>query len=146
LRGVIAASRAKLCVPYRRVGQPILHVETMAASERLRSETQCPPSRSVADHGVTVVAFYGERQESSMRQLRVRHARMPGIGEKFEFVSALGLVITVVSQRTGRCDLSIADAVGTEPIATASLTKAEATALAALLMGAHVELIPDKTD
>ena len=78
-----------------------------------------------------------------MRRLKIRHARMPGIGEKFEFVSGSCLTMTVVGQRSGRCDLSIGRGVGTDPMATASLTKSESTALAALLVGAHIELTSD---
>ena len=42
-----------------------------------------------------------------MRKLKIRHERLPRIGELFELVSSSGGVVTVVSQRSGRRDLSI---------------------------------------
>lgn len=81
-----------------------------------------------------------------MRKLKIRHERLPRIGELFELVSSSGGVVTVVSQRSGRRDLLIGAQVAHEPIATVSLTRAEATAVAALLVGAHIELITDPSD
>jgi K+/H+ antiporter YhaU regulatory subunit KhtT len=71
---------------------------------------------------------------------------MPGIGELFELVARAGPVVTVVSQRSGRKDVHIGLADADEPIAAVSLTRAEATALAALLVGAHIELTTDPSD
>ena len=81
-----------------------------------------------------------------MRKLKIRHERLPRIGELFELVSSSGGVVTVVSQRSGRRDLSIGAHVAHEPIATVSLTRAEATAVAALLIGAHIELTTGPSD
>ena len=78
-----------------------------------------------------------------MRKLKVRHERLPKVGELFEVVADAGRVVTVVSHRTGRRDLSIREPASDEPLATVLLTRAEATALAALLFGAHIELVTD---
>jgi hypothetical protein len=71
-----------------------------------------------------------------MRTSNIRQEPLPRIRELFELVSGSGGVVTVDSRRAGRRDLSIGAQVAREPIATVSLTRAEATALAALLVGA----------
>jgi hypothetical protein len=81
-----------------------------------------------------------------MRKLKIRHERMSGTGDLFEFESSTGGVVTVVNQRSGRRDLSIGTEVARETIATASLTRSEASALAALPVGAHIELTTDPSD
>lgn len=81
-----------------------------------------------------------------MRKLKVGHEPLPGIGEVFELVAASGLAVRVVSQRSGRRDLALAAPDADEPIATVALTRAEATALATLLLGAHIELITERRD
>ena len=78
-----------------------------------------------------------------MRKLKVRHERLPKIGELFEVVADAGRVVTVVSHRSGRRELAIGAPASDEPLATVSLTRVEATALAALLVGAHIELVTD---
>ena len=81
-----------------------------------------------------------------MRKLKVRHERLPGVGDLFELVSSSGLAVTVVSQRSGHRHLAIGAPDADEPIVTAALTRSEATALAALLVGAHIELTTSVTD
>ena len=76
-----------------------------------------------------------------MRRLKIRHDPLPGIGERFEFIAGSGLAVTVVSARSGRRHVSIGRDGADEPSATVELTRAEATALAALLVGAHIELV-----
>ena len=78
-----------------------------------------------------------------MRKLKVHHEALPGIGEPFQLPAGEGRVVAVVSQCSGRRDLSIATPGGDEPEAIVSLSRAEATALAAPLVGAHIELITD---
>ena len=81
-----------------------------------------------------------------MRKLRVRHEPLPGIGELFEIVAASGLSVRVASYRSGRRDVAIGSPDADEPEVTVALTRAEATALAALLVGAHIELITEPQD
>lgn len=81
-----------------------------------------------------------------MRTLKIRHERLPGIGELFGIVAASGLSVQVVSHRSGRRDLSIGSPDADQPEITVSLTRSEASGLAALLVGAHIELITDTTD
>jgi K+/H+ antiporter YhaU regulatory subunit KhtT len=76
-----------------------------------------------------------------MRKLRVRHKRLPGIGDLFELGSRTGMAVSVVSLPSGGRHLSIGPPEEDEPIATVALSRSEATALAALLVGAHIELI-----
>jgi K+/H+ antiporter YhaU regulatory subunit KhtT len=76
-----------------------------------------------------------------MRKLKIHHDPLPGIGELFELVAASGCSVRVASRRSGRRDLSIGSPDADEPAVTVSLTRAEATALAALLVGAHIELV-----
>jgi K+/H+ antiporter YhaU regulatory subunit KhtT len=75
-----------------------------------------------------------------MRRLKVRHEPLPRIGDLFEITPACGLTVTVVSHRSGRRDLSVGTPGEQQPLATVSLTRTEATALATLLTGAHIEL------
>lgn len=81
-----------------------------------------------------------------MRKLKVRHDPLPGIGDVFELVAASGLAIRVVSQRSGRRDLALGPTDADEPAVTVSLTRAEATAVATLLLGAHIDLITERRD
>lgn len=81
-----------------------------------------------------------------MRKLKVRYEPLPGVGELFELIAASGLAVRVVSQRSGRRDLALGAPDADEPTVTVALTKAEATALAALLVGAHIELISESRD
>jgi K+/H+ antiporter YhaU regulatory subunit KhtT len=76
-----------------------------------------------------------------MRKLHVRHEPLPHIGEKFELDTASGLTISVVTHRSGRRDLGIGERGGYQPLVTAVLTRPEAAAVAALLVGAHIELV-----
>ena len=77
-----------------------------------------------------------------MRKLKVRHALLPGIGERFELWANGGRRV-VVSERSGRRELSIFSADADEQLAVVSLARADAAALAALLVGAHIELMAD---
>ena len=70
----------------------------------------------------------------------------PRIGELFALSAASGLTVHVASHRSGRRDLSIGFPGADQPEVTVALTRAEATALAALLVGAHIELITDGRD
>lgn len=81
-----------------------------------------------------------------MRKLKIRHERLPGVGELFEFVASSGLAVSVVSQRSGRRDVSVGLPDADEPLTTVDLTRGEAAALAALLVGAHIELVTTPTD
>ena len=75
-----------------------------------------------------------------MRKLHVRHRPLPGIGDLFELDLASGLTLSVVGHRSGRRDLSLAEREADSPMVSAPLTRSEATAVAALLTGAHIEL------
>lgn len=81
-----------------------------------------------------------------MRKLKVRHQPLPGIGELFEFDTASGRKVTVISHRSGRRDIAIDQTEGEEPLATTGLTRAEATAMAMLLTGDPIELTPIARD
>jgi TrkA domain protein len=76
-----------------------------------------------------------------MRKLKVGHEPLPGIGERFHIAAASGLTVTVVSHRSGRRDVAILEADADEPLATVALTKGEAAAVAAVLVGAQIELV-----
>ena len=76
-----------------------------------------------------------------MRKLQVGHEALPGIGDVFEIPSASGLTITVVAHRAGRRDLAVGKRGEDEPLVSVALTRTEATALATLLTGVHVELV-----
>jgi len=78
-----------------------------------------------------------------MRKIKVRHQRLPGIGELFEFVTAAGLRVGVVTHRSGRHGLVVSERGADEPVVTAVLTQKAAAALAAPLTDAHVELTTD---
>jgi K+/H+ antiporter YhaU regulatory subunit KhtT len=75
-----------------------------------------------------------------MRKLKVRHERLPSIGERFDLDTSSGLTITVISHRSGRQDVAITYRGSDEPLVTVALTKSEARAVAMLLAGAHIEL------
>jgi TrkA domain protein len=77
-----------------------------------------------------------------MRKLKIRHEPLPLIGERFHLDAASGLTITVVSHRTGRREVAVLETDGDEPPVTVVLTKGEAAAVAALLVGAQIELVP----
>ena len=74
-----------------------------------------------------------------MSKFNVRHEALPKVGDLFEFSAATGPTVTVVTHRSGRRDLSV-----TQPNdrlrVTVSLSETEATALATLLTGVHIEL------
>jgi K+/H+ antiporter YhaU regulatory subunit KhtT len=74
-----------------------------------------------------------------MSKFNVRHEALPKVGDLFEFSAATGPTVTVVTHRSGRRDLSV-----TQPNdqlrVTVTLSETEATALAALLTGTHIEL------
>lgn len=79
-----------------------------------------------------------------MRSLKVQHQTLPGIGDLFEISLDSDHTIRVAAQRSGRRELSRD---GTDPgqsPVTVSLTRTEAAGLAALLLGAHVEVIEHK--
>ena len=75
-----------------------------------------------------------------MRKLKVRHRRLPGIGDLFEVPTAAGLIVTVVTHRTGRRDIAVGRPGADKPVITAALSRTEATAVAALLTGTNIEL------
>ena len=76
-----------------------------------------------------------------MRKLRVQHELLPGIDERFEFKAASGIIVVVVSQRSGRRDIGRRAPGDDDPLATVGLTQNEALAPATLLTGAQVELL-----
>jgi K+/H+ antiporter YhaU regulatory subunit KhtT len=76
-----------------------------------------------------------------MRKQKVKHRALPGIGDFFEIAIGSGLSVSVVNHRSGRRDLAVGVPGAAEPLVSASLTRNEAIALAALLTGAHIELI-----
>ena len=75
-----------------------------------------------------------------MRKLKVQHQPLPGVGDRFDLVTASGLTLTVVSHRSGRRDIAIGEPGADAPVAIAGLTRIEAAAVAVLLTGAHVEI------
>jgi K+/H+ antiporter YhaU regulatory subunit KhtT len=78
-----------------------------------------------------------------MRTLKVRHQTLPHVGELFELITASGVVVTIVTHRaSGRRDLVIRRQDEDEPLSTTGLTRNESAAIAALLVGAHIELCP----
>lgn len=81
-----------------------------------------------------------------MRKLRVRHERLPGIGDLFEIPTGSGLSIRVATHRSGRRNLLVGSSDADQPEFSVPLTRAEATGLAALLVGAHIELINARED
>jgi hypothetical protein len=81
-----------------------------------------------------------------MRKLKIRHEPLPGLGELFEVLAASGPAVRVGSYRAGRRELSIGSPGADAPDAVVSLSRAEATALAALLVGAHIELVTERQD
>lgn len=79
-----------------------------------------------------------------MRKLKVHHEPLPGIGELFEIATTSGASVQVAAQRSGRRQLSVRAADADETTFSISLSRAEAAGLAALLVGAHIELITDQ--
>ena len=75
-----------------------------------------------------------------MRNVKVRHEPLPGIGELFELHTASGLTITVDTRRSRRRDVAIGTGDEAQPAVAAGLTRAEALAIATVLTGAHIEL------
>ena len=75
-----------------------------------------------------------------MRKLKVRHERLSGVGDVFEFDTASGATVTVVTHRSGKRDLAVGRPEDEEPLISASLTRTEAIAVATFLTGAHIEL------
>jgi len=75
-----------------------------------------------------------------MRKLRVRHEALPGVGERFEFPTASGMTVIVVTQRSGRRDVALRAGGEDGPLLSVALTRNESLALATLLMGTHIEL------
>ncbi len=80
-----------------------------------------------------------------MRKFKVLNQPLPGVGQLFELETSAGLTVSVVSHRSGRRDLVVADGKSEQPIVTAALTRAEAIAVAALLTGVHIELTLKKS-
>jgi K+/H+ antiporter YhaU regulatory subunit KhtT len=76
-----------------------------------------------------------------MQKLNVRHEHLPRIGERFVLDTESGASLTVISHRSGRQDVTITDSRDREAAATASLTASEASAMAMLLSGTHIQLI-----
>jgi K+/H+ antiporter YhaU regulatory subunit KhtT len=74
-----------------------------------------------------------------MRKLKVRHERLPGVGDLFELDTAGGLTVSVACLRSGRRDIAVTQPGDDEPLATAALSRSEALAVAALLTGTAVE-------
>ena len=75
-----------------------------------------------------------------MRKFKIRNQSLPGVGQLFELDTSSGLTVSVVSHRSGRRDLVVAERGAEKPIVTAPLSRAEASAVAALLTGVHIEL------
>ena len=75
-----------------------------------------------------------------MRTLKVQHETLPHVGDRFEFSTGAGLTVTVVAQQSGQRELAVSQPNDDQPLVTLSLSRTEATALAALLTGVHVEL------
>ena len=75
-----------------------------------------------------------------MRKMKVRHQPLPLVGDLFELGTSSGRTITVISLRSGRRDIAIGHPDAEEPLATVGLSRTEATAVAALLTGTHIEL------
>lgn len=76
-----------------------------------------------------------------MRKQKVKHRVLPGIGDFFEIAIGSGFSVSVVNHRSGRRDLAVGVPGADQPLVSASLTRSEANALAALLTGAHIELV-----
>jgi K+/H+ antiporter YhaU regulatory subunit KhtT len=75
-----------------------------------------------------------------MRKLKIRHQPLPHVGELFELVTASGYAVTIVAQRSGRRELVIRRSGEEQSLSTTELTRSESAAVAALLVGAHIEL------
>lgn len=79
--------------------------------------------------------------EVDVRKLKIRHERLSGIGARFHLKAASGVTVTVISHRSGRRDFAVLETDADEPTATVRLSRAEAAAVAALLVGAQIELV-----
>lgn len=79
-----------------------------------------------------------------MRKLKVRHQPLPHVGELFELITASDDIVTIVSHRSGRRDLVVRSPGADEPLSTTNLTRTESAAIAALLVGAHIELCTEE--
>jgi K+/H+ antiporter YhaU regulatory subunit KhtT len=75
-----------------------------------------------------------------MRKLKIRHQPLPHVGELFELVTASGYVVTIVSRRSGPRELVVRRSGEEQQLSTTELTRTESAAIAALLVGAHIEL------
>jgi K+/H+ antiporter YhaU regulatory subunit KhtT len=75
-----------------------------------------------------------------MEKLKVRHQTLPHVGELFELVTASGLVVTIVTQRSGHRDLVVRRPDDEEPLSTTEMTRTESATVAALLTGAYFDL------
>ncbi len=76
-----------------------------------------------------------------MRTLKVRRRALPGIGERFELDTGSGPTLFVVAHRSGRRDIALGEPGADEPTATASLSRAEAAAMATLLTGTPIHIV-----
>lgn len=74
-----------------------------------------------------------------MSKFNVRHEALPKVGDLYEFSVATGPTVTVVAHRSGRRELSVTQNNDQRRV-TVSLSETEATALATLLTGVHIEL------
>jgi K+/H+ antiporter YhaU regulatory subunit KhtT len=75
-----------------------------------------------------------------MRKLKVGHEQLPGIGDLYEITPRSGGTLTVVAHRSGRRDLIVGTPDDDRPPVTVELSRSEATAVATLLAGVHIEL------
>lgn len=75
-----------------------------------------------------------------MRKYEVLYDKLPKIGDLFEFTSCSDFTITVVTLSSGRRELALSQPGEEAPFVSVPLTRTEATVLATLLTGAHIEL------
>ena len=76
-----------------------------------------------------------------MRKFKVHHEPLPGVGELLRFTTASGVVMSVVSYRSGRRDVSVGVPGADDTVVTVPLSRSESLALATLLTGSHIELV-----
>lgn len=76
------------------------------------------------------------------RPVKVRRRRLPGIGDRFELDTASGVMVSVVTHRSGRGDLGVGERGQDEPSQRVALTRA----LAALVRGTHIEFSTQPAD
>ena len=76
-----------------------------------------------------------------MRAQKVRHRRLPHVGELYEVDTIAGPIVAVVAHRSGRRDIAFRTGDAEQPPAAISLTRREALAIASLLTGNHIELV-----